>query len=79
MPDIEDYHIVDKDDSDLLVIYCHGTPTHQLNGAFLLSRSSSYENISEETLARFKTAIKEHGYDPEDSCIFDNTDCTNIS
>merc|ERR1711909_45896 len=79
LPDIEDYHIVDKDDSHLLVIFCHGTPNNNLNGAFLLSRSSDYENISEETLIRFKAAIEEHGYNPEDSCIFDNTDCTNGS
>ena len=43
----------------------------------VLSRSGDGANLSEETLARFKVAIKEHGYDPEELCTFDNSGCTN--
>ena len=50
-------------------------PEMSLNGALVLSRSGRDEDIPAETLQRFKTAIKNHGYDPEDSCVFDNSDC----
>ena len=77
MPNLEDYHIIARDDSHLLIIFCHGMPEMSLNGALVLSRSGDIKDISEETLARFKAAIRDHGYDPEESCIFDNTNCTN--
>ena len=77
LPQLEDYHIIDMDVSmeHLLIIWCHGMPEMSLNGALVLSRSGRDENIPAETLQRFKTAIKNHGYDPEDSCVFDNSDC----
>ena len=77
LPQLEDYHIIDMDDSmeHLLIIWCHGMPEMSLNGALVLSRSGRDEDIPAETLQRFKTAIKNHGYDPEDSCVFDNSDC----
>ena len=75
LPQVEDYHIIERDDTNLLVIWCHGMPEMSLNGALVLSRLASYEDISPETLQRFKTAIRNHGYDPEDSCVFDNSHC----
>ena len=74
---MEDYHIIDRDSSHLLILSCHGMPEMSLNGALVLSRSGDDRDISEETLARFKEAIRAHGYDPEDSCIFDNSGCSN--
>ena len=43
----------------------------------MLSRSGDDRDIPVETLERFKAAIRDHGYDPEDSCIFKNAECTN--
>ena len=77
LPNVEDYHIIDRDSSHLLIIFCHGMPEMSLNGALVLSRSGDDRDIPVETLERFKAAIRDHGYDPEDSCIFDNTDCSN--
>ena len=74
MPQLEDYHIIDRDDSHLLIIFCHGMPDINLNGALVLSRSPDMK-MSEETLTRFKAAIREHGYNPDETCHFDNTDC----
>ena len=75
LPQLEDYHIIDMDDSHLLILFCHGMPELNLNGAIVVSRSPGRESLSEETLARFKAAVKDHGYDPDDFCLFDNTDC----
>ena len=77
LPQVEDYHIIDRDDTmdNLLILSCHGMPELSLNGALVLSRSGRDEDIPEETLQRFKTSIRNHGYDPEDSCLWDNSQC----
>ena len=39
LPQLEDYHILDRDDSHLLILSCHGLPEITFNGALVLSRS----------------------------------------
>ena len=75
IPQIEDYHIIDRDDSHLLILWCHGMPDLNLNGALIMSRHSDNDHLPEETLVRFKQAIKDHGYDPEESCDIEQTNC----
>ena len=77
LPQLEDFHIIDMDDTmeHLLIIWCHGMPEMSLNGALVVSRSGRDEDIPMETLQRFKTAIRNHGYDSEESCVFDNSNC----
>ena len=38
LPQIEDYHIIDSTEDHLLIIFCHGMPESNLNGA-LVSRA----------------------------------------
>ena len=52
MPNVEDYHIIDRDSSHLLIIFCHGMPEMSLNGALVLSRSGDDRDIPAETLER---------------------------
>jgi len=77
LPQLEDYHIIDTDEAmeKLLVLWCHGTPEMSFNGALVLSRSAKDDDISPETLRRFNTAISNHGYDPEEFCSLDNSQC----
>ena len=77
LPQLEDYHIIDTDEAmeKLLVLWCHGTPEMSFNGALVLSRSARDDDISPETLRRFNTAISNHGYDPEEFCSLDNSQC----
>ena len=77
LPQVEDYHIIDMDNSHLLIIWCHGLPEFRNNGALVASRTGNYNDISDETLQRFKKAIKQHGLDEEKICIFQNSDCLN--
>lgn len=69
-------HIVDYDDSYQLHIWCGGNQDARFNGAFVLSRNRTIDNINPETLDRFKANVKARGYDLNDSCTFDNADCT---
>ena len=55
------------------------TQLFRLNGAFILSRSGSDDAVPPATLARFEAAVREHGYNPKDFCIWDNSQCTNGS
>ena len=77
LPQLEDYHIIDMDEKmeNLLILFCHGLPEIQINGALVLSRSGRDDDISPETLQRFNTAIRNHGYDPEAFCLLDNSQC----
>ena len=77
LPQLEDYHIIDMDEKmeNLLLLSCHGLPEIQFNGALVLSRSGRDDDISPETLQRFNTAIRNHGYDPEAFCLWDNSQC----
>ena len=77
LPQLEDYHIIDMDEKmeNLLILFCHGLPEIQINGALVLSRSGRDDDISPETLQRFDTVIRNHGYDPEAFCLLDNSQC----
>ena len=35
LPQLEDYHIIDSTDDHLLIIFCHGMPEANLNGALV--------------------------------------------
>ena len=65
LPQLEDLHIIDMDDTmgheHLLIIWCHDMPEMSLNGALVLSRSGRDEDIPAATIKRFKN----HGYDAE--------------
>jgi len=75
LPQLEDYHIIDQDDSHLLILSCHGLPEVNFNSALVLSRSNNINDLKQKTLDRFNQVIKEHGYDPEDRCIIDQEGC----
>ena len=53
------------------------TQLFRLNGAFILSRSGSDDSVPPATLARFEAAVREHGYNTKDFCIWDYSQCTN--
>ena len=55
------------------------TQLFRLNGAFILSRSGRDDAVPPASLARFEAAVQEHGYNPKDFCIWDNSQCTNGS
>ena len=43
LPQLEDYHIIDRTDDHLLIIFCHGMPEANLNGALVrISLSKFY-------------------------------------
>jgi len=77
LPQLEDYHIIDRTADHLLIIFCHGMPEANLNGALVLSRSQT-TTPGEQTLERFKSQIAAHNMPLEDFCWFDNQQCTNI-
>jgi len=77
LPQIEDYHIIDSTDDHLLIIFCHGMPESNLNGALVLSRSPT-SSPDDQTLDRFKSQIAAHNMPLEDFCLFDNQECTNV-
>jgi len=77
LPHKEDYHIIDSTDDHLLIIFCHGMPESNSNGALVLSRSRT-SALDDQTLDRFKSQIAAHKMPLDDTCLFDNQECTNI-
>jgi len=77
LPQMEDYHIIDSTDDHLLILWCHGMPEINLNGALVLSRART-SGPDDQTLDRFKSQIAAHNIPLEGSCLFDNQECTNI-
>jgi len=75
-PQIEDYHIIDSTDDHLLIIFCHGMPEANLNGALVLSRTQT-SAPDDQTQERFKSQIAAHNMPLEDFCLFNNQECTN--
>ena len=42
LPQLEDYHIIDRTADHLLIIFCHGMPEANLNGALVRRSLSKY-------------------------------------
>jgi len=53
LPQMEDYHIIDSTDDHLLILWCHGMPEINLNGALVLSRART-SGPDDQTLDRFE-------------------------
>jgi len=77
LPQMEDLHIIDSTADHLLILWCHGMPDVNLNGALVLSRDRT-SGPDDHTLDRFKSQIAAHNIPLEGSCLFDNQECTNI-
>ena len=54
---------------------CGGNQDLRVNGAIVMSRHKTIDQIPQETMDRFKANVAARGYDPDDFCTFDNTDC----
>ena len=61
--------VMDETVENLLILWCRGMSEMSLTGALVLSRSGRDEVILRETLQRFKSANRNHEFDPEDSCV----------
>jgi len=76
LPQVEKWHIVSlPEENFMFVIWCGENPALNYNGAFVVSRTRTQENMSEETEAEFRRIAEKFGIDYDAMCLTDNTSC----
>jgi len=77
LPQVEKWHIVSFSETDgyMMVFWCGTNPALNYNGGFVLSRTRTQNDMSEETEAGFRLVAAGLGVDYDSMCVTDNTDC----
>ena len=59
----------------MFVMWCGQNPALDYNGAFVLSRGRTEEDMLEDTREEFRMVAEKHGVDYDAMCLSDNTLC----
>ena len=76
VPQIEDWKFVSIPHPDwALVVWCGHNPLIQFNGAYIISRQRSLDNIPKEVEEEFRRVAPQFSLDYDQLCVSDNTKC----
>ena len=76
VPQVEDWKFVAIPDPDwALVIWCGSNPVLKYNGAFVISRHRSLNELTEDIELQLMEATEKFGIDYGAMCVSDNTKC----
>jgi len=76
VPQIEDWKFVSIPHPDwALVVWCGHNPLIQFNGAYIISRQRSLDNIPKEVEEEFRRVAPQFSLDYDKLCVSDNTKC----